>query len=602
MSRTQGKDIQSLSEAYSSMYRTEETQPEVLREFEETDSQLADYRARKRREAQAARDQVASGQEIKARTGLFGNQDTLKKSGTTADGRQILDVTNRGFRLSAPDRSTVIGNRRYDRLTTTDDKGRIRYQYVQAKGQQGQVANPDNAPAKPAPSADAPAPDAPASRPPAAAPAPAPAPAKTYDVGGENLTKAQIKARYDKLRSDPAAAKKFGDAANRAMFPPKQQAAGAPMSKTQRDAEQLRQMRNRSLQRQGKPMGGPQGPGRIDPKSVQSAVKSANRPEVLNKPAPAGSALRAQQDRLAAQSKQQANTAAAKVNTAAARPTPTAAKPAGGYSVPAAARPIIRPKPVAAAAPKPTAATPKPAAATPKPAAAAPAPVAKPAPKPAERKRMPEELDVFDTIKGEIIGEGYSEEDAIYIMANLDAEQKELVMNEGIGALLRGAVKVGKKVFGKKAATAAKSAIRSRTDDAVRAQRGGFAGDADEFNQLQQGVTQSLNRLARQERRGGRGAASLAAKKVEADVKLASKYGPQTSLPPGKTGVKKIEKPKPTGGKVGVEIPKKSSLPSQPPSYKELMARHRKEFEGKTQSEKDKIFQEYIKRWKDLNK
>ena len=598
MSRTQGKDIQSLSEAYSSMYRTEETQPEVLREFEETDDQLADYRARKRREAQAARNQVDSGQEIKARTGLFGNQDTLKKSGTTADGRQILDVTNRGFRLSAPDRSTVIGNRRYDRLTTTDDKGRIRYQYVQAKGQQGQVANPDNAPKKPEPAADAPAPEAPESRPPAPeSRPPAPAPAKTYNVGGEKLTKAQIKARYDKLRSDPAAAKKFGDAANRAIFPPKQQAAGAPMSKTQRDAEQLRQMRNRSLQRQGKPMGGPQGPGRIDPKSVQSAVKSANRPEVLNRQAPAGSALRAQQDRLAAKSRQQANTAAAKVNTAAARPTPTAAaKPAGGYSVPAASRPIIRPKPVTAAAPKPAAAAP-----APKPAAAAPAPVAKPAPKPAERRRMPEELDVFDTIKGEIIGEGYSEEDAIYIMANLDAEQKELVMNEGIGALLKGAVKVGKKVFGKKAATAAKSAIRSRTDDAVRAQRGGFAGDADEFNQLQQGVTQSLNRLARQERRGGRGAASLAAKKVEADVKRASAYGPQFPKP-GQTYGARIEKPKPTGGKIGVEIPKQSSLPAQPPSYKEIMARHRKEFEGKTQSEKDKIFKEYIKRWKARNK
>ena len=598
MSRTQGKDIQSLSEAYSSMYRTEETQPEVLREFEETDDQLADYRARKRREAQAARNQVDSGQEIKARTGLFGNQDTLKKSGTTADGRQILDVTNRGFRLSAPDRSTVIGNRRYDRLTTTDDKGRIRYQYVQAKGQQGQVANPDNAPKKPEPAADAPAPEAPESRPPAPeSRPPAPAPAKTYNVGGEKLTKAQIKARYDKLRSDPAAAKKFGDAANRAIFPPKQQAAGAPMSKTQRDAEQLRQMRNRSLQRQGKPMGGPQGPGRIDPKSVQSAVKSANRPEALNRQAPAGSALRAQQDRLAAKSKQQANAAAAKVNTSAARPTPTAAaKPAGGYSVPAASRPIIRPKPVAAAAPKPAAAAP-----APKPAAAAPAPVAKPAPKPAERRRMPEELDVFDTIKGEIIGEGYSEEDAIYIMANLDAEQKELVMNEGIGALLKGAVKVGKKVFGKKAATAAKSAIRSRTDDAVRAQRGGFAGDADEFNQLQQGVTQSLNRLARQERRGGRGAASLAAKKVEADVKRASAYGPQFPKP-GQTYGARIEKPKPTGGKIGVEIPKQSSLPAQPPSYKERMARHRKEFEGKTQSEKDKIFKEYIKRWKARNK
>ena len=50
--------------------------------------------------------------------------------------------------------------------------------------------------------------------------APAPAPAKTFKVGDQQMSKDQIKARYDELRkSDPAKAKAFGDKAFAAVNP-----------------------------------------------------------------------------------------------------------------------------------------------------------------------------------------------------------------------------------------------------------------------------------------------------------------------------------------------------------------------------------------------
>ena len=48
---------------------------------------------------------------------------------------------------------------------------------------------------------------------------PKPAPAKTYAVGSEKMSKDQIKAKYDSLRSDPAKAKAFGDKAFAAVNP-----------------------------------------------------------------------------------------------------------------------------------------------------------------------------------------------------------------------------------------------------------------------------------------------------------------------------------------------------------------------------------------------
>ena len=54
---------------------------------------------------------------------------------------------------------------------------------------------------------------------------------------------------------------------------------GTGKSQMQRDAEELRGMTNRSLQRQGKPMGGPQGPGSIDKGDVESSIKAAQKRE-----------------------------------------------------------------------------------------------------------------------------------------------------------------------------------------------------------------------------------------------------------------------------------------------------------------------------------
>jgi hypothetical protein len=49
---------------------------------------------------------------------------------------------------------------------------------------------------------------------------------------------------------------------------------GTGQSKMERDAEELRQMQNKSKQRQGSLMGGPEGPGKVDTKAVDDALKA----------------------------------------------------------------------------------------------------------------------------------------------------------------------------------------------------------------------------------------------------------------------------------------------------------------------------------------
>ena len=135
--------------------------------------------------------------------------------------------------------------------------------------------------------------------------------------------------------------------------------------------------------------------------SVDASVKAANRPEVLNRQAPAGSALRAQQDRLAAQ--KAAQSAAAPRPTAAAAPRPTAAAPA--------------PRPTAAApAPRPTAAA--------------------PAPKVETKKKQPlqQSADLFDIIKGYLIDEGATEEEALKKMLSLTDEERTEIIEGSCGS------------------------------------------------------------------------------------------------------------------------------------------------------------------------
>ena len=111
-------------------------------------------------------------------------------------------------------------------------------------------------------------------------------------------------------------------------------------------------------------------------------------------------------------------------------------------------------------------------------------------------------VDLFDIVRGELLDEGYSEQDAMYIMANLDDEQREIVMNEGIGALLKGlkgVVKVGKKLLTKSAKKGGKSEISKRAGRVVKDQRAGVMGTDDALNKAQQSLDKSMSRLRRQD-------------------------------------------------------------------------------------------------------
>jgi len=148
--------------------------------------------------------------------------------------------------------------------------------------------------------------------------------------------------------------------------------------------------------------------------SVRQSVQQANRPEVQNRPAPAGSALRAQQD-------------AAKPGAA-----PVAAKPA----------------PTPAAKPAPVAAKPAPVAAKPAPVAAKP------------EKRTPTQIrqginagvDLFDIVKGHLLDEGYAdtEEAALAIMANMSEEWKQTILEaDSVANMAERAAKRRQQRYGK---------------------------------------------------------------------------------------------------------------------------------------------------------
>ena len=148
--------------------------------------------------------------------------------------------------------------------------------------------------------------------------------------------------------------------------------------------------------------------------SVRQSVQQANRPEVQNRPAPAGSALRAQQD-------------AAKPGAA-----PVAAKPA----------------PTPAAKPAPVAAKPAPVAAKPAPVAAKP------------EKRTPTQIrqginagvDLFDIVKGHLLDEGYAdtEEAALAIMANMSEEWKQTILEaDSVAKMAERAAKRRQQRYGK---------------------------------------------------------------------------------------------------------------------------------------------------------
>ena len=157
-----------------------------------------------------------------------------------------------------------------------------------------------------------------------------------------NKDQQAVNREYDRLRkSDPEAAAVYGK---------KMAAKGAARSDFKIEKPTQAQSNPTAAQKQA---------------SVDAAIKSVNTPEKMNKPAPVGSALRAQQDAKAA-----------------------------------AAAPVVKKKP---------------------------------APGARNRMRM-EELDVFDTIKEYLIGEGATEEEALKQMLQLTDEQRTEIIEGSCGS------------------------------------------------------------------------------------------------------------------------------------------------------------------------
>lgn len=141
-------------------------------------------------------------------------------------------------------------------------------------------------------------------------------PTQTYTIGGKTYSsKDEINKEYDRLRKSGGDAKAFGDKAFKATNKP---AIGTTPggTKFERRAPTSAELRAAQAARAaGKGETGAIKAGVQQAQrqaSVNAAIKSANRPEVLNKQAPTGSALRAQQDRLAQKNKIQREVAAVK--------------------------------------------------------------------------------------------------------------------------------------------------------------------------------------------------------------------------------------------------------------------------------------------------
>ena len=188
-----------------------------------------------------------------------------------------------------------------------------------------------------------------------------------------NKDQQAVNKEYDRLRkSDPEAAAAYGK---------KMAAAGAAKKDFSMPKPTQAQSNPTAAQKQA---------------SVDAAIKSVNTPEKMNKQAPAGTALRAQQDKQAA------------------------AKPAGGYQLPAGAKPKVavggnnpadvKKQPVGAARPTGT------------------------RPMGARNRMRMEEIDIFDTIKEYLIGEGATEEEALKQMLTLTDDQRTEILEGSCGS------------------------------------------------------------------------------------------------------------------------------------------------------------------------
>ncbi len=259
----------------------------------------------------------------------------------------------------------------------------------------------------------------------ASTPKPTPKPTQTYTIGGKTYSsKAEINKEYDRLRKSGGDAKAFGDKAFKATNKP---AIGTTPggTKFERRAPTSAELRAAQAARAaGKGETGAIKAGVQQAQrqaSVNAAIKSANTPERLNKQAPTGSALRAQQDRLAQKNKIQREVAAVKSGMPANTQSSVNNTVKSG-TVPTGNKPVVKIDPettekklVVKRDPKETAKI---------------------------KDALVQSADLFDIVKGQFIEEGYSEEDTMYMMANLNEEQLQEFLKQLAGVAIRSAKKI----------------------------------------------------------------------------------------------------------------------------------------------------------------
>ena len=330
MERINANEVQSMMEAYASIYNNQE-QEAICEEVVETE-ELQENQANRDKQREL-RQQQSGGNRAQQQLGPKG------ASYSFADRRK--------FRRSASASAQANTNRVGQNIKVGSPTGPAQNQQLK----------------KPAPAA------------------PLTAQQKAYGPNSTlNKDQQAVNKEYDRLRkSDPEAAAAYGK---------KMAAAGAAKKDFSLPKPTQAQSNPTAAQKQA---------------SVDAAIKSVNTPEKMNKQAPAGTALRAQQDKQAA------------------------AKPAGGYQLPAGAKPKVavggnnpadvKKQPVGAATgsaprPRPTGARPMGA---------------------RNRMRM-EEVDVFDTIKEYLIDEGATEEEALKQMLTLTDEQRTEILEGSCGS------------------------------------------------------------------------------------------------------------------------------------------------------------------------
>ena len=287
---------------------------------------------------------------------------------------------------------------------------------------------------------------------------------QTYTIGGKTYSsKDEINKEYDRLRKSGGDAKAFGDKAFKATNKP---AIGTTPGGTKFERRTPTSAELRAAQAARAAGKGAEGQIKAAVQqgqrqaSVNASIKSANRPSVLNKQAPTGSALRAQQDRLAQKNKIQkevaavksgipANTQSSVNNTVKSGTVPTGDTVKTKVNSDSSMSVTQRRTPDATK-------------------------------KITQSLNLSQSVDLFDIVKGQFIEEGYSEEDTMYLMANLNEEQ----LNELVGFIRKQATKYASKIpFIKKLINKAPTQMPAGDIGALRLRQGQATDAVNRLNQ-----------------------------------------------------------------------------------------------------------------------